>query len=484
MYPKHLTRDLPSVEGKLISCLAKDISLFQEFPESITIDNFTSEENRIFFKVYKTLYEKKYSTIDEVSINSEFPQGSKDRQLFESYHGSAMTKEFKNNELSAIENFDKFKGDFLEVNSKMALYKELKSSIDRFNIEEFCNETTEHIYSYIDHKLTNSVISVNSEADIENLGIDDEFIERCKKGEAVGITYGLHEYNKATMGMHFGNLSLLAYGTNVGKTNTMFSNFVLDYAMQGEEVFIYSNETDKYDFQTFLLVNVLSKKYGIHKITKNKLKNGKLTEEQWEQIKVAQDFINENIKPLITVKYPKSHNMKEFVSYVRRYAYRGVKYFFMDTMKSDEAGSAQSVGLLVDQSRTIYETCKKLNVHCLATAQIALRHIENFTRVITEAHLAGSKQISEVCDVIITGRDLYLDELDGEKNEIKIYKNVTDDNGKTWRKEYQKMDREKSYVLLNLPKNRYGEKMIFTVYERLGHLGQFHQVGLAQLKAI
>lgn len=58
MYPKHLTRDLPSVEGKLISCLAKDISLFQEFPESITIDNFTSEENRIFFKVYKTLYEK------------------------------------------------------------------------------------------------------------------------------------------------------------------------------------------------------------------------------------------------------------------------------------------------------------------------------------------------------------------------------------------------------------------------------------------
>lgn len=484
MYPKHLTEDLPSIEGKLISCLAKDISLFQEFPESITIDNFTSEENRIFFKVYKTLYEKKYSTIDEVSINSEFPQGSKDRQLFESYHGSALTKEFKNNELSAIENFDKFKGDFLEVNSKMALYKELKSSIDRFNIEEFCNETTEHIYSYIDHKLTNSVISVNSEADIENLGIDDEFIERCKKGEAVGITYGLHEYNKATMGMHFGNLSLLAYGTNVGKTNTMFSNFVLDYAMQGEEVFIYSNETDKYDFQTFLLVNVLSKKYGIHKITKNKLKNGKLTEEQWEQIKIAQDFINENIKPLITVKYPKSHNMKEFVSYVRRYAYRGVKYFFMDTMKSDEAGSAQSVGLLVDQSRTIYETCKKLNVHCLATAQIALRHIENFTRVITEAHLAGSKQISEVCDVIITGRDLYLDELDGEKNEIKIYKNVTDDNGRTWRKEYQKMDREKSYILLNLPKNRYGEKGIFTVFERLGHLGQFHQVGLAQLKAI
>ena len=199
---------------------------------------------------------------------------------------------------------------------------------------------------------------------------------------------------------------------------------------------------------------------------------------------MAQKHINEEIKPLITIKYPRSHNMKEFVSYMRRYAYRGYKYFFLDTMKSDDAGNSQAVGLLVDQSRTIYETCKKLNVHCLATAQIALRHIENFTRVITEAHLAGSKQISEVCDVIITGRDLYLDELDGEKNEIKIYKNVTDDNGKTWRKEYQKMDREKSYVLLNLPKNRYGEKGIFTVFERLGHLGQFHQIGLAKLKAI
>lgn len=825
MYPKHLTRDLPSVEGKLISCLAKDISLFQEFPESITIDNFTSEENRIFFKVYKTLYEKKYSTIDEVSINSEFPQGSKDRQLFESYHGSAMTKEFKNNELSAIENFDKFKGDFLEVNSKMALYKELKSSIDRFNIEEFCNETTEHIYSYIDHKLTNSVISVNSEADIENLGIDDEFIERCKKGEAVGITYGMKEYNKLTMGMHLGNFSLLSLPTNGGKAQPLHSKvltengfknmgdikigdkvfdkdgklcnvtgifpqgvrdnyrvtfkdgstveccdehlwtvntknkkpdftvslkdiinngyvkigskgernfvyhtpvnkpleyknkdllihpyilgcligdgyikngislsnsehdlmnrvreflpngysmnedngynyahsiiyndskknpmidelknlgiykcgshekfipseykdsfieqrmellkglfdtdgsvdktcgnknitttsirlrddiielcrslgiratyitdnrdykygkcykihiwtyeeifttekhksrvpqnrkvrrivdylaitniekigseemqcimvdsdshtyitdnyivthnttimsdlFVFDLAMQGEDCFIYSNETAKEDFQALLLVNVLSKKYGVNKVTKNKLKSGKLTEEQWEQIAIAQEFINEHIKPHITIKYPKSHNMKEFISYMRRYAYRGVKYFFLDTMKSDDAGNAQSVGLLVDQSRTIYETCKKLNVHCLGTSQIALRHIENFTRVISESHLAGSKQIAEVCDVIITGRDLYLDELDGEKNEIKVWRNVTDDNGATWRKEYQKLDREKKYVLFNLPKNRYGEKTVFTIYERLGHLGQFHQIGLAKLKAI
>ena len=106
------------------------------------------------------------------------------------------------------------------------------------------------------------------------------------------------------------------------------------------------------------------------------------------------------------------------------------------------------------------------------------------TRIITEPHLAGSKQIAEVCDVIITGRDLYLDELDGEKNEIKIWRNVTDDNGVTWRKEYQKMEKDKKYVLFNLAKNRYGDKTVFTVYERLGHLGQFHQVGLAQLKAI
>ena len=151
---------------------------------------------------------------------------------------------------------------------------------------------------------------------------------------------------------------------------------------------------------------------------------------------------------------------------------------------SDDAGNSQAVGLLVDQSRTIYETCKKLNVHCLATVQIALRHIENFTRVITEAHLAGSKQIADVSDIIITGRELYLDELDGEKNEIKIWRNVTDDNGVTWRKEFYEMDKSKKYILLNDPKNRYGEKMIFTVFERLGHLGQFHQVGLAQLKAI
>ena len=64
------------------------------------------------------------------------------------------------------------------------------------------------------------------------------------------------------------------------------------------------------DFQALLLLNILSKKYGINKITKNNLKSGKLTDEQWSQVEEAKEFINETIKPHIVVKYPKTHHMK------------------------------------------------------------------------------------------------------------------------------------------------------------------------------
>ena len=480
-YPQHLTKNLSQIEGKLLSCIAQDISLFQEIPESIGIDNFRHEENKIFFKVYKTLYDKKYSTIDEVAINGEFPIGSADRVLFESYYGSEMTKTFKQ-AISSIDNFDKFKDDFLEVNSKMALYDEMKRCIGLFEKEEFCNESTEHIYSYIDHNVTNAVISINSESDLKNLEIDDDFIERCKKGEAVGISYGLPEYNKLTLGMHLSNLSLLSMPNNTGKSSMMFAEFAYKYALEKERVFIYSNETSEDDFKTMLLVITLVKKYKEYHITKTKLKTGNLTEEQWKIVGEAREYIKENLTPHITIKYPKSHNMKEFISYLRRYAYRGYKYFFLDTMKSDEAGNSQAVGLLVDQSRSIYEACKKLNVHCLATVQIALYHIQNQVRVLTESHLAGSKQIADVCDIIITGRDIYLDEFKGEKHEIKAWKLVSDDNGETYRKDYKELDRDKKYLVMNNPKNRYGQKGVLMIYEKLGHLGIFNQVGYCQVK--
>ena len=480
-YPKHLVKNLAQIEGKLLSCIAQDISLFQEIPESISIDNFRHEENRIFFKVYKTLYDKRYATIDEVAINGEFPIGSADRVLFESYYGSEMTKTFKQ-AISSVDNFDKFKDDFLEVNSKMALYDEMTRCIGLFEKEEFCNETTEHIYSYIDHNVTNAVISINSETDLQNLEIDDEFIEKCKNGESVGISYGLTEYNKQTLGMHLGNFSILSASTNSGKTSVMFAEFAYKYAEQKQKIFIYSNETDKADFQTALLILTLVRKYKEYHITKTKLKTGSLTEVQWKLIEEARVYIKEELTPYITIKYPKSHNMKEFVSYMRRYAYRGYKYFFLDTMKSDEAGNSQSVGLLVDQSRTIYEACKKLNIHCLATMQIASYHIQNFTRVITESHLSGSKQVAEVADIIITFRDIYLDEFKGEKHEIKVWKLVSDDNGETYRKDYKELDRDKKYLVMNNPKNRYGQKGVLMIYEKLGHLGIFNQVGYCQVK--
>lgn len=136
-------------------------------------------------------------------------------------------------------------------------------------------------------------------------------------------------------------------------------------------------------------------------------------------------------------------------------------------MKSDSAGDSNSVGLLVDQSRQIYETCKRLNVHCFASYQVASYHKDKMTRVLSESHLAGSKQVAEVADIVMVARDVYYDEFDGEKKDITPYRNVYDRNLEMWIKNYVKLEPNKKYLIIFLPKNRYGENNFAMVWEKL-----------------
>jgi replicative DNA helicase len=483
--PKPLIEGKHETEGKLISCLAKDITLFQELPEVVNEDYFQYEDSKIFFKVFKELYNKGYSVIDDLAINCEFPVGTEIRMLFDDIDGMSYTEKWKNGMGGHIDNFDKFKNDFLDMVGKIELYKSIIEGKELLESSLAKQTNADDIYRVIDYNSSNSIIGLTEADGIMQLGIDDQFLEDCKLGAKLGIPYGLHSLSRLTMGFHTGNVSMFGAYTGVGKTLTMLSAWYFECAKNKEHIFLYSNETEIHDLKVGLLILTLVHDFGYYELTKNKLNTGgdKITEKDWSFIKKAQEKVNKDYMPYLTVKKPSKNSVKEFVTLMRRYAYRGYKYFVFDTMKGDNRGSSNAIGEFLDQSVEIYETAKKLDVHVFANVQLAIRHKENGVRVLNETHIAGSRQISEVCDIIMCARDILPDEYSGEKHDIKPYRYIKNDaTGKYEIKEYVKTDPDKNYILIFLPKNRYGQKEKCVLYEKKGHLGILNEVGFCNPK--
>lgn len=271
-------------------------------------------------------------------------------------------------------------------------------------------------------------------------------------------------------------------------TTINYNEVMLDFLDQGEKVFIYSNESAIEDFQDMLLVRTLTKHLKYYNLTRTKLneldtvktKDRQMFEEYMVKIAEAKAYIEKTYKGRLILYSVSRYSISEFNMLVRRFAHRGWKYFLIDTMKSEDAGDKQAVGKLVQQSRSIYELARKLNVHVMASYQIASYLKQSMKRVLDESCLSGSKQISEILDILICMREIYPDEYTGQKNEIKVFKLKKDENTGKYYRAYETLETNKKYLVMFLPRTRYGAKILPVVYESRYEFGGVYEVGFAE----
>ena len=268
-------------------------------------------------------------------------------------------------------------------------------------------------------------------------------------------------------------------------TTVNFNEVMLSLLDAGESIFIYSNESTIDDFKDLLLIRTLVKQFKYYQLTRTKLNdldniknnNPELFKEFMIKISQASQYINQHYHGRIILYSVSKYSIAEFNMLMRRYALRGFKYFLIDTMKSEEAGDINAVGKLIQQSRNIYEAARNLNTHVMVSYQIASYLKQNMKRVLDESCLSGSKQVAEILDILICMRELYPDEYTGQRNEVRVFKFIKNPEGKGIVKDYRTLETGKKYLILFLPKNRYGAKILPTIYEFNGEFGTVSEVG-------
>lgn len=271
-------------------------------------------------------------------------------------------------------------------------------------------------------------------------------------------------------------------------TTINYNEIMLDFLDKGEKVFIYSNESAIDDFKDMLLIRTLTKHLKYYDLTRTKLneldmiktKEKEKYEEYMMKIAEAQRYIDVTYNDKLVLYCVSRYSIAEFNILMRRFSHKGFTKFLIDTMKSEDAGDKLAVGKLVQQSRNIYELARKLNVHVMASYQIASYLKQNMKRIYDESCLSGSKQIVEILDILITGRELYPDEYPGQKNEIKVFKIKKDEITGKYVKEFKELESNKKYLVFFLPKNRYGAKIVPTIYQFNGEFGTLFEVGFTE----
>lgn len=482
-YPNHLCSEIPKHEARVLGTLANDLSLMCEIENKHNL--FHTNDGIMYYEVFKDMYKHGILEFDNGAIQSALSRlGDDFKAKFIAINGNGYLNSLRRDFDSR--NFESHLKCLMDNVQKLEIYKNLYKNL--YSIMNDKDIQSEDIVSSLECTLedTRDIMELSGNTPV-NLFIDDDYLQNKINGVKRGISYGLYSLSKSTRGLHLGNVSMLAAFTNAGKTTVNFNEVILSLLDSGEKVFVYSNESSIDDFKDLLLIRTLTKHLKYYRLTRTKLNdldNIKKTnrqdfEEFMLKISEAKAFIDLTYKDKITLFSVSRYSINEFNVLMRRYSLKGYKYFLIDTMKSEEAGDLNAVGKLVQQSRNIYEMARRLNTHVMVSYQIASYLKQNMKRVLDESCLSGSKQIAEILDILFCMRELYPDEYTGQRNEVKVFRYKKNPDGKGVFKEFHTLESGKKYLVIFSAKNRYGAKILPTIYEFNGEFGTMMEIGFS-----
>lgn len=484
-YPQHLCSEIPDHEARVIGTLVNDLSLMVEVQGRRNL--FHTKDGLAYYDLLNDMYNHKATEFDTGSVQSALSRlGEQFKNDFISLNGMGHLNSLRRN--FSPNNFETHFEGLMKTNAKLATYRGLYEAICMLHNDIETKSLEDIIFKIEDTLETARNCNDVSTTKPVILRIDNDYIQSKINGVGRGMSYNLFSISKATRGMHNGNMSMLAMPTNNGKTTINYNEIMLDFLDKGEKVFIYSNESAIDDFKDMLLIRTLTKHLKYYDLTRTKLneldmiktKEKEKYEEYMMKIAEAQRYIDVTYNDKLVLYCVSRYSIAEFNILMRRFSHKGFTKFLIDTMKSEDAGDKLAVGKLVQQSRNIYELARKLNVHVMASYQIASYLKQNMKRIYDESCLSGSKQIVEILDILITGRELYPDEYPGQKNEIKVFKIKKDEITGKYVKEFKELESNKKYLVFFLPKNRYGAKIVPTIYQFNGEFGTLFEVGFTE----
>lgn len=464
-------------EAAFVFCLWKEPELYADYMNLNSGQSKTlyDEDAIFYYGVGRGMYSAGYQTFDAISCETFLSDKPSSKKKFDEYGGFSEVMKLKS--LVDTNNMDTYFDRICRRNALLTIANKTEEMLS--NVERFDAATAEDVYNAFD--LVNSTAAIDSSQRevIEELDVDEEFIESCIRGDEMGLSFSnmAKILNYLLLGLAPG-LTMVAGQSGSGKTSFSFEVFLMGLVANGNKVAIVSNEMGIKRYKEMLLIHILTVDLNYYGITRKQIRMGKYTEEQKEMIDKALKISHEKYKGLVFFLKMYNNNIGKILKQIKRLKNKyGVEVIMYDTFKSDDESTTESMwqSLLLD-SRRLFQTCDKLHLPCITTYQLAPHTINQ--RYLDVGCLSNAKQIKETYETMIFFRRLWDDEYPDKKYDVHPYKLNNEDNKVH---DVIELDEDKMYYILFLDKTRSDQDKQCLLFEWNPRFNKWKELGFCKV---
>lgn len=468
------------MEAPFVFCLWKNPDLYDDYRQvnEGKDETIKTVDAQFYFYLGRALFNQGFRTFDNITVNSYLKDKKALQDQFEKYGGYKEVENLK--QLVDADNVEAYFDKIAKLNALSALCENFFKTFSK--VEAFDRMSSQDIYDYFDYQLNTISLATSHQASVEDLTLDESFVDECDRGETVGLSYGraCPILNYMTLGVPLGDLYMIGGHSGVGKSSFAFENMVIPMALDGIKVAIISNEMKSITYKQLLCVHILTYELNYWGITRKHLKTGHFNAEQKEMLRKAAEISKQKFSNIVFIKLF-DNDMNKVMKSIKRLAKRGYQAFIWDTMKSDDSMDNEMYRQLLVNSRKLFQLASKENVAIIPTYQLALHMLNQ--RYLDASCLANGKQIKEVFSEMVYMRHLWQDEYTGQKYDCKAFEFIRDSSGKfTKSKNYFNLDPDKKYVVAFLDKTRNDEDKQQILYEVNFRYNRWRELGYCTIQ--
>lgn len=459
-------------------------------------DDFLHKQWAFYFGLGKELYKKGFKVFDDISVSATVMEFGV-RELFDEYGGLDTMYELINIVKENDVNIDAYYEMLLKNKIIMALMEFLGTNVVKetkyYNYKEM---SATQISSYWQDKMNKIAVSSISQYEDENLYIEsDEFIENLRQQKDNMMPYyssGI--LGKFVQGIPRGEVTMLGGFGNSGKSSFMVDKILMSCVHDVDKTLVVLNEEGADKLREKLLLSLINHEMRTSEgaretFSRWKFNNAdKLTEEditlinrtfkKWHELIDGDDAH-------IKVVYMEQYRVEDLRNIVALHANRGYVNLIIDTHKVPDGYSQNARWeAIVEATKEIYKMTRKegggFNLRTVLTIQLADNHIGD--RFLGYDAIGEGKAMKNEASVLLMYRPLFADEYD----KIEPKRLVRSDLGKNgWITEDVELDKDKTYYVMFIPKNRFGGNtdsgQDCILYEPNFDFNSFREVGTVKI---
>lgn len=459
-------------EANIVSILWKDPELFYTY-DNLESDDFTYNEWEVYWKIGKEIVTTEGKPVlDDITVGLYLKKHPELKEKYDEYGG--FNKIDKAKEYVEIDNMDGYYKELGKWNAVLRLIKKRFPVHDR--IKDFVNMTGEEIYEEYEALLNHTFINVDSEVKSYSLyeGLH-ELIDECNEGEELGFPIDSPMLNKELGGNMLGNITLLGAQSGAGKTTTTIQLLLPNMVKLEEKVVMVINEQDQNKLKRQMITWVANNIFKGN-VNERRFREGHFTEEEMNLFRKSANWLEERDNNNVIIIPLQTYTVEQMIKIINKYSALGVKYFILDTFKESDGADGEAWKSMMTDMRRLYDVVKPASkdVHLWVTTQLVKSKIP--TKYLTTDAIGMSKNIVDVCSVVLLMRRARQDEKDGGKNELQVYR-LEGKHGKS--KVPVKLHTDKNYLIIFIDKNREGESQSYQIVAEVDYgLKTYKEVGV------